>query len=47
MDSGVFEFLEGLSNGYKRRGEISRKIQSESDKVSSRVERVLCSSAGL
>ncbi len=47
MGSGVFNFLEGLSNGYKRRGKISRRIQSETDKVSSRVERVTCSSAEL
>ena len=47
MDSGVFDFLEGLSNGYKRRGEISRRVQRESDKVSFRVERVTCSSAGI
>ena len=47
MHSGVCNFLERLSNGYKRRGKVPRRIQSESDKVSSRVERVTCSSAGL
>ena len=47
MDTGVFDFLEELSNSYERKGEISRRVQSESDKVSSCVERVTCSSAGL